>query len=66
MDEKTYEEIQIHTDDIDNKLFLSEGMTVKMFVFRDRIISVELPNTAVYTVVSLGNLMFVLIRLCGQ
>jgi elongation factor P len=57
MDTTTFDEIQIPIGDVDNKLFLGEGMNVKVNIFRDRIVSVELPQSEVYTVVHLGNLM---------
>jgi elongation factor P len=57
MDTTTFDEVQIASIDIDNKPFLGEGMEVKLNIFRDRIVSVELPQSSMYTVVHLGNLM---------
>lgn len=50
MNSETYEEIPIAREDVDQPDWLDEGLEVKLSVFNNKIISVLLPNSHVYTV----------------
>lgn len=50
---KHFEEVRVSKIVVDNSKFLLEGRDVKLLLFRDKIIAVELPTIVEYTVVSL-------------
>lgn len=53
LDSESFEEVRVKNPD--KKEFLQEGQNVKIKKYGDRIIDVELPVTAVYTVVKVDN-----------
>lgn len=53
MNANTFEEIAVMKDDIDTK-YLLEGMEVKMVMFGDKIIGVDLPVSYNFTVTKVG------------
>jgi len=54
MSSDTFEEIRVSKDIADNKDYLLEGSDVKLLLFRDSVIGVEIPEVVEYTVVKLN------------
>lgn len=50
MNSETYEEIQVPKEDVDQPDWLDEGLEVKLSTFNNKVISVLMPNSHVYTV----------------
>ena len=50
MNSETFEEIQIPKEDVDQPDWLDEGLEVKLSLFNNKVISVILPNSHIYTV----------------
>ena len=53
MSSDTFEEIRVPKDVADNKDYLLEGSDVKLLLFRDSVIGVEIPEVGEYVVVKL-------------
>lgn len=51
MNNETYEEISVPSDDIETKDFLLEGINVKCLKFNNKVIGVDLPMSYDYQVV---------------
>ena len=52
MNPRSFEEVRVPKDDIENFLFLSEGQDVKLMKFDGKIIGVELPLVSEFVVTS--------------